>query len=44
MMGFEVLTVIFNNNEDNHIGDALAISTDLTKQGYKKNKVIKDFQ
>lgn len=41
MMELELLKVRFKNNEDNHIGGALAISSQLTFQGYKKDKVIK---
>lgn len=40
-IGLQLLTVKFKNNEDNHIGGVLAISSTLTLQGYKKDKVIK---
>lgn len=40
-MGLELLRVNFKNNEDNHIGGALAVSSKLQEQGYKKDKVIK---
>lgn len=40
-MGLQLLTVKFKNNEDNHIGGALAINSMLTLEGYKRDKVIK---
>ena len=40
-MGLELLKVNFKDNEDNHIGGALAVSSKLQEQGYKKDKVIK---
>lgn len=41
IMGFELLKVIFDNNEENYIGGALAISSKLKEQGYRTDKVIK---
>lgn len=40
-MGLELLRVNFKDNENNHIGGALAVSSKLQEQGYKKDKVIK---
>lgn len=41
IMGLQLLKVIFINNPDNHIGGALAVSSNLQEQGYRKDKVIK---
>lgn len=41
IMGLELLKVKFKDNQDNHIGGALAVSSKLYEQGYKRDKVIK---